>query len=46
MAGHDRTKWDLIFKMNVVEFLNTMGFYKETADFERQQIKAWKKQSN
>ncbi len=39
ISNHDRTKWEYFFKMNVIEFLNCISFYKEKQEweFERQQ---------
>jgi hypothetical protein len=32
----DRTKWDYFFKMNVIEFLNTMTFYKDKSENDKE----------
>jgi len=29
LSNNDRTKWDYFFKMNVIELLNTVTFYKD-----------------
>ena len=38
MAGNDRTKWNYFFTLNVIEFLNTVTFYKDFNEAERQRI--------
>jgi hypothetical protein len=41
LANNDRTKWDFFIKMNVVEFLNAISFYKDKQDWEHElQLKA------
>ena len=36
MSGGDRTKWQYLLDMGVIEFLNTMAFYKDKAEMEAQ----------
>ena len=44
MANDDRTKWDYFFDMSVIEFLNTVCFYKDKAEQERKDIEQMKRQ--
>ena len=32
MSNNDRSKWDYYFDLNVIEFLNSVTFYKDKAD--------------
>jgi hypothetical protein len=36
MSNNDATKWNYFFKMNVTEFLNTVVFYKDKNEHDRQ----------
>lgn len=36
LANNDRTKWEDILSMQVVEFLNTISFYKDKASYDKQ----------
>ena len=37
MSNNDRTKWDYFFSMNVIEFLNTVAFYKDKAEEDKRE---------
>ena len=43
ITNNDRTKWDYFFKMNVIEFLNTVSFYKDKNEHEKQIIERAKR---
>ena len=34
MSNNDITKWDYFFKMNVIEFLNTVSFFKDKGEYD------------
>ena len=36
MCNNDRTKWDYFFNMNVIEFLNTVSFYIDKSESDRE----------
>ena len=36
MSNNDATKWNYFFKTNVTEFLNTVVFYKDKNEHDRQ----------
>lgn len=36
MANNDSTKWSYYFKMNVIEFLNTVVFFRDKGEHDRQ----------
>lgn len=36
LSNSDRTKWDYFLNMKVIEFLNTLAFYKDKQDQLRQ----------
>lgn len=36
LSNHDRTKWDFFLNMDVVEFLNTVSFYKDKQKWEHE----------
>lgn len=42
ISNNDRTKWDYFLEMNVIEFLNTLAYYKEKGIWQAEQIKAIK----
>jgi hypothetical protein len=44
MANDDRSKWDYFFDLSVIEFLNTVCFYKDKAEQERKDIEQMKRQ--
>jgi len=37
MSNNDRTKWDYYFEMNVIEFLNTVAFFKDKNEEDKRQ---------
>ena len=39
MANNDRTKWDFFFDMNVIEFLNTVAFFKDHNEMQIAEMK-------
>jgi hypothetical protein len=44
MANNDRSKWDFYFDLNVIEFLNTVVFYKDKSEEEKRQWQKAKEQ--
>ena len=40
MSNNDRSKWDFYFDLNIIEFLNTVVFFKEKAEEDKKQ---WQK---
>jgi hypothetical protein len=40
LSNNDRSKWDYYGEMNVIEFLNTVVFYKEKSEYELAQWQA------
>jgi hypothetical protein len=38
LAGEDRTKWDYVFNLKVIEFLNTLAYRKDRNDYRVAQI--------
>ena len=39
LSNSDRTKWDYFLNMNIIEFLNTLCFYKDKQAHERELIR-------
>jgi hypothetical protein len=37
IANDDRTKWEFFLEMKLIEFLNTVSFYKDKGEFEKEQ---------
>ena len=37
MADGKREMWDYYFDLNIIEFLNTVAFYKDKTDHERKE---------
>ena len=40
MSNNDRTKWDFYFDLNVIEFLNTVVFFKDKSEEDK---RLWQK---
>jgi hypothetical protein len=40
MSNNDRSKWDFYFDLNVIEFLNTVVFYKDKSEEDK---RLWQK---
>jgi hypothetical protein len=44
MSNNDRTKWDFYFDLNVIEFLNTVVFFKDKSEEDKRQWQKAKEQ--
>jgi hypothetical protein len=38
ISGNDRTKWEYFLNMNVIEFLNTLAYYKDKQGYIEEQL--------
>jgi hypothetical protein len=41
LSNNDRTKWEYFFEMNVIEFLNTVAFYKDMNEQSKSSSSNW-----
>lgn len=39
LSNHDRTKWGFFYDMNIIEFLNSISFYRDKQEWEYQRDK-------